>query len=76
MTLIGAGEDDPRLRWSADRLSVSPVLSRIPELSARYKQTIEGRRRRFKAAWAAAGLPAGWSRGPGYTLKARGHRDG
>ena len=59
MTLIEASADDPRLRWSADRTTVTVVFSRLildggPMLAA------PGRRARFGDAWRAAMAEHGW----------------
>lgn len=59
MTLIEASADDPRLRWSPDRTTVTVVLSRLildsgPMLAA------PGRRARFGDAWRAAMAERGW----------------
>src|SRR5260370_42570078 len=59
MGLIEAGADDPRLRWSPDRMTVQVVFSRLvldggPNLAA------SGRRVRFGDAWHAAMAEHGW----------------
>lgn len=59
MRLIEAGADDPRLRWSPDRTTVTVVYSRLildgaPMLDA------QGRRVRFGEAWQAAMAEHGW----------------
>jgi hypothetical protein len=74
MTLIEASADDPRLRWSADRATVTVVFSRLildsgPMLAAR------GRRARFGDAWRAAMAEHGWvPAGPSGTFTRPGHR--
>jgi len=59
MGLIEASADDPRLRWSPDRTTVTVVFSRLildggPTLAA------QGRRGRFGDAWRAAMAEHGW----------------
>ncbi len=59
MGLIEARADDPRLRWSPDRMTVQVVFSRlvldgVPKLAA------SGRRVRFGDAWQAAMAEHGW----------------
>jgi hypothetical protein len=59
MALIEASADDPRLRWSGDRTTVTVVLSKLildsgPMLDA------QGRRARFGDAWRAAMAEHGW----------------
>ena len=74
MTLIEAGADDPRLRWSPDRATVTVVFSRLildsgPMLAAR------GRRARFGDAWRAAMAEHGWvPTGPSGTFTRPDHR--
>ncbi len=59
--LIEAGADDPRLRWSPDRTTVTVVYSRLildgaPMLDA------QGRRMRLGDGWQAAIAEHGWCR--------------
>ena len=59
MRLIEARADDPRLRWSPDRTTVTVVVSRVildggPMLDA------QGRRVGFGDAWRAAMAEHGW----------------
>jgi len=74
MTLIEASADDPRLRWSADRTTVTVVFSRLildsgPMLAA------HGRRARFGDAWRAAMAEHGWvPAGPSGTFTRSDHR--
>jgi hypothetical protein len=58
MRLIEAGADDPRLRWSPDRMTVQVVLSRLI-LDGESRQA-GGRRTRFGGAWRAAMTERGW----------------
>jgi hypothetical protein len=59
MGLIEAGADDPRLKWSPGHTAVSAVPSRvIPD--GGYRQTVQGRRKRFREALAAALAEHGW----------------
>jgi hypothetical protein len=59
MGLIEAGADDPRLRWSPDRMTVQVVFSRLV-LDREPKQAASGRRVRFGDAWQAAMAEHGW----------------
>ncbi len=59
MGLIDAGADDPRLRWSPDRMTVQVVLSRLV-LDAPPKPDASGRRVGFGEAWQAAMAEHGW----------------
>jgi hypothetical protein len=59
MGLIEASADDPRLRWSPDRTTVTVVFSRLildggPMLAA------QGRRAPFGDAWRVAMAEHGW----------------
>jgi hypothetical protein len=59
MGLIEASADDPRLRWSPDRTTVTVIFSRLildggPMLAA------QGRRAPFGDAWRAAMAERGW----------------
>jgi hypothetical protein len=74
MTLIEANADDPRLRWSPDRMTVTVVFSRLildsgPMVAARCRQA------RFGDAWRAAMAERGWvPAGPSGTFTHPGHR--
>ncbi len=57
--LIDAGADDPRLRWSSDRMMVRVVLTEL-ELDGAPTQAGLGRRIRFGDAWRAAMAERGW----------------
>src|SRR5260370_35402313 len=59
MGLIEAGADDPRLRWSPDRMTVQVVLSRLI-LGGTPKLAASGRRDGFGEAWQAARAQHGW----------------
>ena len=59
MRLIEAGADDPRLRWSPDRTTVTVVFSRLV-LDGRPILDARGRRVRFGDAWRAAMAEHGW----------------
>jgi len=59
MRLIEAGADDPRLRWSPDRMTVRVVFSRLV-LDGGSKLTASGRRLGFGDAWHAAMTEHGW----------------
>jgi len=58
VSLIEAGQDDERLKWSADRSRVTVRTGRI--LPPAYKRTMEGRRQRFGDALREAMTLAGW----------------
>jgi hypothetical protein len=60
MSLIEAGADDPRLRWSPDRTTVQLVLSRLI-LNATSPQDASARRPGFAQAWQAAMTEHGWT---------------
>jgi hypothetical protein len=62
MGLIEAGSDDPRLKWSPDRAAVRVIVSRVIPPDSGFKQTVQGRQRRFGDAWAAAMTEHGWER--------------
>lgn len=57
MTLIEASADDPRLRWSPDRTTVTVVFSRLILDSG---PAARGRRARLGDAWRAAMAERGW----------------
>jgi hypothetical protein len=59
MGLIETGADDPRLRWSPDRMTVQLVLSRLI-LDAAMQQDASGRRAGLGQAWQAAMTERGW----------------
>src|SRR5258708_23291791 len=59
MGLIEAGADDPRLRWSPDRMTVQVVLSRLI-LGGTPKLAASGRRVGFGEAWQASMAEHGW----------------
>jgi hypothetical protein len=48
--LILAGANDDRLKWSADRATVKVQIGRIIPADSAARQTVTGRRRRFRAA--------------------------
>jgi hypothetical protein len=72
MRLIDAGADDPRLRWSADRMTVLVVFSRLV-LEGKPRVDPQGRRVRFGDAWRAAMAEHGWvpAGPPGLFIRAR-----
>jgi len=72
MRLIDAGADDPRLRWSPDRMTVRVVCSRLV-LDGTPRVDPQGRRARFGDAWRAAMADHGWMRAgsPGVFIRAR-----
>jgi hypothetical protein len=58
--LLRVGADDERLTWYADRARVRVVVSRvIPEVDP--KQTVAGRRKRFRSALREAMISSGWT---------------
>jgi hypothetical protein len=59
MRLIDAGADDPRLRWSADRMTVRVLLSRMI-LDGGPTSAAQVRSPRFGQAWRAAMAEHGW----------------
>ena len=59
MGLIEAGADDPRLRWSPDRMTVQVVFSRLV-LDSGPNVAASGRRAPFGDAWQAAMAEHGW----------------
>jgi hypothetical protein len=59
MGLIEASADDPRLRWSPDRTTVTVVFSRLI-LDGGPMLAPQGRRARFGDAWRAAMAEHGW----------------
>jgi len=76
MTLIEASADDPRLRWSADRATVTVVFSRLI-LDVGPMLAPGGRRARFGDAWRAAMAEHGWvPAGQRGTFTRPGHRGG
>ena len=48
--LILAGANDDRLKWSADRATVKVQIGRIIPADSAARQTVTGRRRRFRSA--------------------------
>lgn len=72
MRLIDAGADDPRLRWSSDRMTVRVVYSRLV-LDGAPRVDPQGRRARFGDAWRAAMAEHGWvpTGSPGVFIRAR-----
>lgn len=58
-SLVGSGADDPSLRWSADRTRVTVMTGRVIPADG-FQQTIEGRRKRFRAALREAMESSGW----------------
>lgn len=59
MQLIETGADDPRLRWSPDRMTVRVVFSRLI-LDGEPRVDPPGRHARFGDAWRAAMVQHGW----------------
>ena len=59
---VSAGRDDPRLKWSEDRFTVTIIAGKvIPDDGP--KETVKGRRRRFREALMAEMLGSGWEGG-------------
>lgn len=58
VSLMNAGVDDERLRWSADRTRVTVRIGRV--IPPGVKQTVEDRRRRFRKALCEAAASSGW----------------
>ena len=59
---VSAGRDDPRLKWSEDRSTVRIIAGKIiPDDGP--KETVKGRRRRFREALMAEMLGSGWEGG-------------
>jgi hypothetical protein len=59
MQLIDARADDPRLRWSPDRMTVRVLYSKLV-LTRQPMADAQGRRARFADAWLAAMAEHGW----------------
>jgi hypothetical protein len=59
ISLIEAGADDPRLRWSPDRMAVQVVFSRLI-LDRGPVPAVPGSRTGFGDAWRAAMAEHGW----------------
>jgi hypothetical protein len=59
MQLIDARADDPRLRWSPDRMTVRVLYSKLV-LTHRPRTDAQGHRARFGDAWLAAMAEHGW----------------
>jgi hypothetical protein len=59
MQLIDARADDPRLRWSPDRMTVRVLYSKLV-LTHRPMTDGQGRRARFADAWLATMAEHGW----------------
>jgi len=57
--LIGEGADDERLKWSADRTRVTVLTGKVIP-SGGFRQTVEGRRKRFRQALIERMQQAGW----------------
>jgi hypothetical protein len=72
MRLIDAGADDPRLRWSPDRMTVRVIYSRLV-LDGTPRVDPRGRRTRFGDAWRAAMAEHGWvpAESPGVFIRVR-----
>ena len=72
MRLIDAGADDPRLRWSPDRMTVRVVYSKLV-LDGKPRVDAQGRRARFGDAWLVAMAEHGWvpAGSPGVFTRAR-----
>jgi hypothetical protein len=60
MQLIDARADDPRLQWSADRMTVRVLYSQLV-LTRQPMTDAQGRRARFADAWLAAMAEHGWA---------------
>jgi hypothetical protein len=74
MMLIEASADDPRLRWSPDRTTVTVVFSRLI-LDSRPTPAAGGRRVRLGDDWRAAMAERGWvPTGQSGTFTRPGHR--
>jgi hypothetical protein len=74
MRLIDARADDPRLQWSADRLTVRVRYSQLV-LARQHTTDTQGRRARFGDAWLAAMAEHGWrpAGSPGLFTRAAPH---
>ena len=59
---ICKSRDDPRLKWFPDRRSVRVLVGDF--ITGQFKQTEEGRRKRFRLALEERLKPAGWQRVP------------
>jgi len=59
MQLIDSQADDPRLEWSADRLTVRVLYSRLI-LTRQPATDDQGRRAKFADDWLAAMAEHGW----------------
>jgi hypothetical protein len=59
MQLIDAGADDPSLQWSADRMTVRVLYSKLV-LARKPMTDAQGRRAGFADAWLAAMAAHGW----------------
>jgi hypothetical protein len=59
VSLAGSGADDSFLRWSADRTRVTVMTGSVIPATG-YRQTIEGRRKRFREALREAMKSSGW----------------
>ena len=60
--LVETGADDPRLKWSEDRSTVTVRTGPIIPASGFYR-TVEGRRQRFRKALVPALAAVGWTPG-------------
>jgi hypothetical protein len=58
--MILAGKDDPKLKWLRERLNVRVLVGTF--ISGRYKQTEQGRRRRFRQALEFKLKAEGWEK--------------
>ena len=74
MQLIDARADDPRLQWSADRMTVRVLYSKLV-LSRQPMTDAQGRRAGFADAWLAAMAEHGWypTGSPGLFARAAPH---
>jgi hypothetical protein len=59
MQLIDSRADDPRLRWSPDRMTVRVLYSKLV-LTRQPAPDAQGRRARFADDWLAAMAEHGW----------------
>ncbi len=66
LSLIESGADDPRLVWNQDRSEARVVISKAVPMT--FKQTTEGRRKRFTDALLERAVARGWPEGGGYTF--------
>jgi len=58
VTLIASGSDDPRIKWLSGRDSVRVLVRDL--ITGQFKQTQQGRRKRFRTALAQQLHSKGW----------------